>query len=190
MKSQMTLACSRSWPATVGLLALACLLSTTAQAQRPSIAAQQAQIATLQSQVAALQTQVANLSVSSSTFRGNIDDLAAPVTDWTFAGPTTNVTVNSTDRILVEATAVLGVGTGAAEGVVDLDVCYQPAGGAVTEVGSNYVEVNVPVTRKAFTVNNVFSGLTGTVTVGLCYTNTDIALIGNDWLQGYALVLR
>lgn len=58
MNTQITFARFGHWAVTGGLLAIACLMSSTAQAQRPSIAAQQAQIATLQTQVATLQTQV------------------------------------------------------------------------------------------------------------------------------------
>lgn len=55
MNTRNNFARFRHWPVSAGLLAVACLLSGTALAQRPSIAAQQAQIATLQSQVASLQ---------------------------------------------------------------------------------------------------------------------------------------
>lgn len=58
MNTQINFARFRHWPTTVGVLAIACLLSSTAQAQRPSIAALQSQLTAQQAQIATLQSQV------------------------------------------------------------------------------------------------------------------------------------
>jgi Collagen triple helix repeat (20 copies) len=130
--------------------------------------------------------------VTNATFRGNAGNIAADLTVFTFIGPLVTVTVSSTDKILVEASVALGVGTGSAEIPLDLDVCYRQGAGATTEVGFNYINVPVPVSRKIFTVNNIFAqGLTGNVVVGMCVRNpSNTALTGSDWVQGYALVLK
>lgn len=130
--------------------------------------------------------------VTSATFRGAANNIAADLTVFTFIGPLATVTVSSTDKILVEASAALGVGTGTAEIPIDLDVCFRQGAGSTTEVGFNYMNVPIPVVRKVFTVNNIFAqGLTGSVTVGMCVRNpTNTVLIGNDWLQGYVMVLK
>ena len=130
--------------------------------------------------------------VTQATFRGSANNIAANLTTFTFIGPLATVTVASTDKILVEASAALGVGTGTAEIPLDLDVCYRQGAGATIEVGFNYINVPVPVSRKVFTVNNIFiQGLTGSVTVGMCVRNpNNTILTGNDWVQGYVLVLK
>jgi hypothetical protein len=127
-----------------------------------------------------------------ATFRGFTGVIAASSTVFVFAGPTASLTVLSGDRILVEASAGLGVGTGSIELPVDMDVCYQASGGPVVEVGINYITALVPLQRKIFTVNNVFTGLTpGLYSFGACYKNGNATAVdGNDWTQGYALILR
>jgi len=130
--------------------------------------------------------------VATGTFRGNVGNIAANLSVFTFIGPLTTVTVASTDRILVQASAALGVGTGTAEIQLDLDVCYRQGAGATTEVGFNYINVPIPVSRKVFSVNNIFNqALTGSVTVGMCVRNpSGTVLTGSDWVQGYAMVLK
>ena len=59
-------------------------------------------------------------------------------------------------------------------------------------MGFNYINVPIPVSRKIFTVNNIFAqGLTGNVTVGMCVRNpSGTVLTGSDWVQGYVMVLK
>jgi hypothetical protein len=92
----------------------------------------------------------------------------------------------------VQASAALGIGSGSTEFIIDMDVCFQPSGGIVTEVGSNYISAYIPVARKVFAVNNIFNiGTAGTYTFGMCYRNsTGTSIAGSDWTQGYVMVLR
>jgi hypothetical protein len=130
--------------------------------------------------------------VTFATFRGAANNIAAGLTVFTFIGPLATVTVSSTDKILVEASAALGVGTGTSEIPLDLDVCFRQGAGTTTEVGFNYMNVPIPVSRKVFTANNIFAqGLTGNVTVGMCVRNpSNTVLTGSDWVQGYVMVLK
>jgi len=129
--------------------------------------------------------------VRSQVFRGPAGNIASGSTVFVFAGPTTTLTLTSSDKALVAASASLGVGSGSSEIAVDLDACYQIGAGSVTAPGGNYLNVLIPVNRKVFSVNNIFSGLTGTVKVGFCARNgTATALTGNDWVQGYALIFK
>jgi hypothetical protein len=118
--------------------------------------------------------------------------MAASTTAFTFFGPLATLTVSTGDRVLVQGSAALGVGTGTAEVPVDLDVCYRLSGGGTTEVGFNYMNVPIPVSRKVVSSNNIFSGLTnGLYTFGMCFRNgSATTLTGNDWVQGYAMILK
>ena len=130
--------------------------------------------------------------ISNAVFRGAVGTLGATVSNFTFTGPTAVVNLPSTsNKLLVQISAAIGVGTGSTEYGVDLDACIQPSGGAVTSVGFNYINASVPVNRKIFTVNLLTSGFSGNYTVGLCYRNSNgVSITGNDWLQGYALVFQ
>jgi len=130
--------------------------------------------------------------VSTTTFRGPINSIPGGSQAFIFYGPTASVTVTSTEKILVGVSAGLGVGAGTSEPALDIDVCYRIGAGAVTSPGANYINTYIPVNRKVFSANNIFSlGITGSVTVGLCVRNgSGTTLAGNDWAQGYAMVLH
>lgn len=127
-----------------------------------------------------------------AVFRGLTGSIASGSSVFVFAGPTTSVSVLSGDRILVQASSALSVGSGSTEVSIDMSVCYQPSGGSVTEVGLNYLSAFIPIQRKVFSANDIFSGLTpGLYSFGMCYRNSSATVVaGNDWTQGYALVLR
>jgi hypothetical protein len=125
-------------------------------------------------------------------FRGVLGTIPASTSNFGFAGPTTTVAAIAGDRILVQGSAAIGVGTGSTEFVIDMDACIQPSGGVPTSVGSNYLSAYIPVQRKVFSVNNIFTiTTTGSYTFGLCYRNgNSTAISGTDWTQGYVVVFR
>jgi hypothetical protein len=125
-------------------------------------------------------------------FRGNTGNIAGNSNVFVFAGPTVTTTANAGDRVLVQGSASIGVGSGSTELQLDMDACVQPSGGAVTSVNNNYLNSYVPVLRKILSVNNIISITnTGSYTFGLCYRNFNATTFtGTDWTQGYVIVFR
>ncbi len=110
--------------------------------------------------------------------------LAAPATvSITAAGQ--NIFVNS-DK---------GFGSVAAGGAQDLDlwICYQVTGGALTQVGGAVLDLRVPQnSRVIYGLSAVITALpVGSYSVGLCGTSTNAAnWNSNEWSYTSAIVAK
>jgi hypothetical protein len=115
---------------------------------------------------------------------------ATPGATTQFFASTVSVTVTDpSQRILVVALAEFGSSSAAPASGLNLFICYQQSGGAVTPVGNGLVDLHVP----AFT--KVTQGLTtvlqlppGTYSVGMCGTGGN-GWDANPWGTTSALVL-
>ena len=129
--------------------------------------------------------------VTQASFMDLVGNIAAKTGGFVFVGATTSLRgVLSSNKILVEASAALGVGTGSDPLLVEINVCYKRGGDAVTALWPS-LDAYVPVKRQVVSVNKIFYGLWGDFVFGMCvYNGNPTALTGNGLVQGYALVLQ
>jgi hypothetical protein len=115
---------------------------------------------------------------------------ASPTTATAFLGPTASVVVGANQKVFVDSSKALGAFGTPASGL-NLYICYQLGGGAVTTVGGGSLGQQVPAnTRILFSLSAVITGLAaGTYNVGLCGNAAVPAnWTNNEWGYTSALV--
>ena len=118
---------------------------------------------------------------------------AAPASTLAFIGPTVPVAVEAGERALVFAHKALGSSAGASG--LNLWICYEPAGGALTVVGGGLFGLRAPANSRqvyGLTAPTPPSPAAGQYVVGLCGTAGAQAANWNSNDFGYvtALVVR
>ena len=125
---------------------------------------------------------------------GNIPIL---VNVWEFFGPTTTVTLTSTQRVIMTMIAVLGR-TAAGNTNFNLDIGYQlqPPGTVTNASGGNYMDVNpafsASSSRSSYSMSGSFKpGVAGTYKIGaMIRCATAIYLNNNDFVNGYYMIVN
>ena len=118
---------------------------------------------------------------------------AGPASTLAFIGPTVPVTVDAGERVLVFAHKALGSSVGAS--ALNLWICYEPTGGALTVVGGGLFGLRAAANTRAvygLTAPTPPSPAPAQYVVGLCGTAGAQAANWNSNDFGYvtALVLR
>lgn len=118
---------------------------------------------------------------------------AGPASALAFIGPTVPVAVEAGERVLVAAHKALGSSVGAS--ALNLWICYEPTGGALTAVGGGLFGLRAPANSRAvygLTAPTPPSPASGQYVVGLCGAAGAQAANWNFNDFGYvtALVLR
>lgn len=118
---------------------------------------------------------------------------AGPASALAFIGPTVPVAVEAGERVLVFAHKALGSSVGAS--TLNLWICYEPTGGALTVVGGGLFGLRAPANSRAvygLTAPTPPSPAPGQYVVGLCGAAGAQAANWNFNDFGYvtALVLR
>jgi hypothetical protein len=111
-----------------------------------------------------------------------------PSGTFQFFGAPVSVTVSSaSQRVLVIASNVFGT-SAASAGALNLFICYQQAGGAVTSPGSGMLGMQLPPSTKVpMGLSKVLQLSPGQYTVGMCGTG-GAGWNNNDWGTTSALV--
>jgi hypothetical protein len=129
--------------------------------------------------------------VSTAAFSGGAGSIAGGAVAYVFVGPTAQVAVAAGQKLTGSASAVLAYAAGSPSGSIWYGLCYQAAGGAITNfVGGNYLIATATTTRSPFAIGASVTGLAaGTYTVGYCVRNTAAAALNNnDFVNGYIQV--
>jgi hypothetical protein len=131
---------------------------------------------------------------SALSLNSSIGSIAANGTAYVFAGTPATVTITSTNqKVIVNATAVLGLST-ASTSNLSMGVVYRLSSSTIapTYYQGNYIIVPMTTDRHPYTVHNVLTGLTpGIYSIGFgVYNNTTSAVNNNDWLSGTVTVIN
>lgn len=134
-----------------------------------------------------------SLTNSLSGFTGSsLPLLAGP---FEFFGPSTTVTLNGSQRVVMNMAASLGKTTAGTDFFV-LDIGYQlqPIGPITTGNGGNYIEyqpVFTAASKTPYTILASFKPAAGTYKIGCIISgNTAGFLDNNDWANGYYMIIN
>ena len=118
-------------------------------------------------------------------------NIAGSSSAWVFAGPSTQVTLSTGQRITGSAVGVLALSSGTAAQPVNVGLCYQPSsGGAISNfVGLNDTRTIVGDRRDTISAAASVAPAAGTYNVGFCVHNVGpAALTNNDYVNGWVMV--
>jgi hypothetical protein len=109
-------------------------------------------------------------------------------TGYVFVGPTTSVVLTAAAlRMTGAGVAALGTTTGTSS--VQFGLCYQVAGGAITNfVGGSYTIVTIGPQRSLVTATASVALAAGTYNVGTCLSSGNTTAINNnDYVNGWVI---
>lgn len=131
--------------------------------------------------------------VTVGTFRGLIVTIPGNTFDYVFAGPTTQVTTNATQKLVGSAVGILSATTGANQ-VFTYGLCFQPSSGGniLNFVGGNFTAAEKnPQQQSWAAAASVTIGAAGTWNVGFCVrNNTPGAFDANNYVNGWVMVVN
>lgn len=127
--------------------------------------------------------------VTVAGFQGPIGTIPSDVTDWTFAGPTTSVSLSTGQRMTGAADGWFGYSSGPVP-FIDYGLCWQIGSGALTHfLGNDYITAGSPPQHFLLGTAATTQPPAGTYTVGFCLRNPGPAPLNfNDWINGYVMV--
>lgn len=122
-------------------------------------------------------------------FSGFIPTIPGSASGYAFVGPTTSVTLTSTQRLTGSASAVLGLSTGGPQ-AINIGMCYQQGAGTINNFyGANYMAPYATTSRLLMTAPATAFLAAGTYNVGFCvFNNGALALSNNDYVNGWVMV--
>jgi hypothetical protein len=137
------------------------------------------------------------IAASGSLYAATAASVPASSNTWEFIGPSVTVTLNGSQRVIVNATAILGK-TGAGTGTFDLDVGYQntiaasPIINAATVSYMRYQFIFTSTASKTgFTAMGSFKPAAGTYKIGMVLRSPSAAYLNNnDFANGYYMVIN
>lgn len=130
-------------------------------------------------------------STTIGPFDGFAGSIAGSSLAWVFAGPTTQVTLTTGQRITGSAVGVLSLSSGTAAQQVDVGLCYQPSSGGTINnfVGGDYTTTMVGDRRDTISAAASVAPAAGTYNIGFCVRNRGpAALSNNDYVNGWVMV--
>ena len=117
--------------------------------------------------------------------------MAASQVTYVFAGPTATVTTTANQRLTGAATGIMGLANDGGAQNSDIGLCYQPAGGTVTNFsGGSYLTARfVAGDRRSYSATSSTSPGAGTWAVGMCVRNrATVPISDNDYVNGWVMV--
>ncbi len=122
-------------------------------------------------------------------FSGFIPTIPGSASGYAFVGPTTSVTLTSTQRLTGSASAVLGLSTGGPQ-AINIGMCYQQGAGVINNFfGGNYIAPYATTSRLLMTASATAFLAAGTYNVGFCVFNFGaLSLSNNDYVNGWVMV--
>ena len=128
--------------------------------------------------------------VSVFSFSGFIPAIAGSASNYVFAGPTTSVTVNGSQRVTASASAVLGLSAGGPQSAA-VGICWQVGPGSINNfIGGNYMAPYMTTNRLLYSASASVLLPAGTYKIGFCVLNFggSQAISNNDYVNGLAMV--
>lgn len=127
--------------------------------------------------------------VSISSFVGSAGPFAGNQTVFSFAGPTTTITLTSAQR--GTAVASLPVYTASSTSSIDWGIGYQLSGNtsvSILQGNFNYQTATASTTHTFISTNGSTILPTGTYTIGLAVKNNGATAISCDWVNGWVII--
>lgn len=120
-------------------------------------------------------------------FYGNILNVT-PLSGLLFIGPTTEATVNGSQRVTGSAVAALGTSSGTSS--VFTTLCYQSTSGGTIFLFNNNAWISPIITtdRASFAVSETSVPPAGTYRFGFCLANGNVTLNNNAGVQGWIMI--
>jgi hypothetical protein len=137
-------------------------------------------------------TELPGLISSVGTFNGGNGIQIIPSPAYQFAGVTTTVTTNSTQRLVGAATVPLAT-TASTPHNIDYGLCYQSsAGGPISNFTNQFSTTQIDNIRRPYTASASVVPGSGTWKVGFCVRNqySGAGTVTLDWVNGWVQVVN
>lgn len=129
--------------------------------------------------------------VTTEVLAGPVVSIVGNSGNYVFAGPPAHVATSPThSRVTVSATASLGLAANSQPQLADVGVCYQQAGGTVTNfVGGYFSQHYFTTARATYAVAATAVLPPGTYAIGMCVRNNGSSTINNNnFVNGWVMV--